>query len=215
VFYPGFYRHQGLWLVFLVSMYWIVGRDAPSGASPALRKLRGAGMACFAVLLVLQIAVGLQKVLPVASGSAPESRSRELAQLIRKDPELRQATILADPDYLVEALPYYLPNRTYLPRERRFGNVVRFTHEARLSLFLEDILEDARRVRDMTGQPVVILLHERLDPSAPVRAIPEGYNWQLWTSPGQVRAFLASTRRIARFDPVCCNDESYDVYVLD
>jgi hypothetical protein len=70
-------------------------------------------------------------------------------------------------------------------------------------------------LRRETGEPVVVLLHERLDPAVPVRAIHEGYNWRLWTSPGQVQTFLAATRRIARFEPVCCNDESYDVYVLD
>jgi len=215
VVYPGFYRHQGLWLVFLVCMYWIVGRNEPDGASPAIQTLRGVGMACFAALLVLQIAVGQHKVLPIAFGSEPESRSRELARLIGQIPELRDATILSDPDYLVEPLAYYLPNRTYLLREQRFGNVVRFTRNARLALFLQDILDDARRVHRVTMQPVVILLHERLDPSGPVRAILEGYNWQLWTSPEQVRAFMSSTRRIARFDPVCCNDESYDVYVLE
>ena len=213
--YPGFYRHQGLWLVFLVCMYWIVGRDEPADAAPAIQKLRGIGMACFTALLVLQIAIGLHKVLPIASGSEPESRSRELARLIEQVPELRDATILSDPDYLVEPLAYYLPNRTYLLREQKFGNVVRFTRNARLALFLQDVLDDARRVRSMTKQPVVILLHEPLDPSGPVRAIHEGYNWQLWTSPEQVRTFMSSTRHIARFDPVCCNDESYDVYVLE
>jgi hypothetical protein len=213
--YPGFYRHQGLWLVFLVSLYWIVGRDAPAAASAAGQRLRSVGMACLAALLALQVAVGLQQVLPLASGSRPESRSRDLARLIEQRPELRQATIMADPDYLVEALPYYLPNPTYLLREQRFGNVVHFTRNARLVLQLQDILDEARRLRGMTGQPVVILLHERLDPSAPVRAIREGYNWQLWSSPDQVRGFLDSTRLIARFDPTCCNDESYDVYVLD
>lgn len=215
VVYPGFYRHQGLWLAFLVSLYWIVGRDAPTGASPIVQWLRSAGMVCFAALLVLQVAVGLQQVLPIASGAGPESRSRDLARLIEQRPELRQAAIMADPDYLVEPLAYYLPNRTYLLRERRFGNVVHFTRNARLTLHLQDILEDARHLRRTTRQPVVILLHERLDPSAPVRAIREGYNWQLWTSPEQVRTFLSSTHHIARFEPVCCNDESYDVYVLE
>ena len=215
VVYPGFYRHQGLWLVFLVCMYWIVGRDHSAAAPPAFPKLRGVGMACFVALLALQIAVGLHTVLPIAFGSQAESRSRDLARLIEQMPELREATIMSDPDYLVEPLPYYLPNRTYLPREQRFGNVVHFTRHARLVLLLQDILDDARRVRSMTKQPVVILLHQRLDPSAPVRAIHEGYNWQLWTSPEQVRAFMSSTRLIARFDPVCCNDESFDVYVLE
>lgn len=213
--YPGFYRHQGLWLVFVVCMYWIAGRDDATDASASMRALRGFGMACFAALLALQVAVGLQKVLPIALRSEPESRSRELARLIEQAPELRNATIMGDPDYLVEPLAYYLPNRTYLVREQRFGNFVRFTRDARLKIYLQDILDEARRVRGATQQPVVILLHERLDPSAPVRAIDSGYNWQLWTSPDQVRTFLSATRRIARFDPVCCNDESYDVYVLE
>ena len=213
--YPGFYRHQGLWLVFVVCMYWIVGPDDAPDASAAMRRLRGIGMACFAGLLVLQIAVGLHKVLPIAFRAEPESRSRELARLIEQIPELRNATIMGEPDYLVESLPYYLSNRTYLVREQRFGNYVRFTRDARLDLYLQDVLDEARRVRSTTIQPVVILLHERLDPFAPVRAIDSGYNWQLWTSPEQVRTFLSATRRIARFEPVCCNDESYDVYVLE
>ena len=213
--YPGFYRHQGLWLTFLVCMYWIAGREDATGASAAVRRLRRIGMTCFAALLVLQVVVGLHKVLPVAIGSEPESRSRELARLIQQAPEFRSATIMGEPDYLVESLPYYLPNRTYLVREQRFGNYVRFTRDARLDLYLQDVLDEARRVRSMTMQPVVILLHERLDPAAPVRAIDSGYNWQLWTSPEQVRTFLSATRRIARFEPVCCNDESYDVYVRE
>ncbi len=213
--YAGFYRHQGLWLVFVACMYWIAGPGDAQDASAKMRRLRGIGMACFAALLVLQVAVGLHKVLPIALRSEPESRSRELARLLEQAPELRNATIMGDPDYLVESLPYYLPNRTYLVREQKFGNVVRFTRDARLRIYLQDILDEARRVRSMTRQPVVILLHERLDPSAPVRAVNEGYNWELWTSPGQVRTFLSETRRIARFEPVCCNDESYDVYVLD
>ena len=213
--YAGFYRHQVLWLVFVACMYWIVGPDDAPEASATMQSLRGIGMACFVVLLVLQVAVGLQKVLPIAVRSEPESRSREFARLIGQTPELRDATIMADPDYLVESLPYYLPNRTYLLREQRFGNFVRFTRDARLRIYLQEILDEARRVRSMTMQPVVILLHERLDPSAPVHAVDEGYNWQLWTSPGQVRTFLSETRLIARFEPVCCNDESYDVYVLD
>lgn len=213
--YPGFYRHQALWLVFLVSLYWIAGSGTAAQGTSKVHALRAAGTWCFAALLLLQVASGLQHVLPLALGSTVESRSRELAALIEQTPALRNATIMADPDYLVEALPYYLPNATYLPRERRFGRYVHFTREARLSLHLSDLLEEARELRRLTGEPVVILLHERLDPEGPVRRIDEGYNWQLWTSPGQVRDFLAATRHLARFEPTCCNDESYDVYVLE
>jgi hypothetical protein len=213
--YPGFYRHQALWVVFLVSLYWIAGRAGAAGSTPGLPRLRSIGMACFAALLLLQVATGLHRVLPIALGSSVESRSRELAALIEQTPSLRNATIMADPDYLVEALPYYLPNPTWLPREQRFGRYVQFSRDARLSLYLSDILDEARELRRATGEPVVILLHERLDPSESVRRVNEGYNWQLWISPGQVREFLSATRHLARFEPTCCNDESYDVYVLD
>lgn len=99
-------------------------------------------------------------------GSEPESRSRELARLVERTPELQEATIIADPDYLVEPLPNYLPNPTCLLRERRFGNTVRFTASARLTVYLQDVLDEARQVHGMTGKPVVILLQERVDPSA-------------------------------------------------
>jgi hypothetical protein len=62
---------------------------------------------------------------------------------------LRDAIIIADPDYLLEALP--------------FGNVVKFTKKARLSIDLGDILATARTLQAESGKPVLILLHQKLD----------------------------------------------------
>ena len=215
VSYAGGYRHQALWLGFVVAMYWIAGRDEGArGSTRSLARVRAAGLAMLAALLVLQVVLGLYNVANVALGK-PESRSRDLARLIARMPELRHATIMADPDYLVEPLPYYLPNPTYLPREERIGGYVRFTRQARLSQSLEDLLADAKRLRDTTRQPVVILLGERLEANTPARAVRESYIWQLSIVPEQVSTFLSSTRRLERFGPVCCSDESFDVYVLD
>ena len=99
----------------------------------------------------------------------PFSRSRDLAALVSGRPELAGATILADPDYLVESVPYYLDNPVYLIRERRFGSIPKFTKTAQLHLTLDDILAAARGVAAGTGRPVLILLAERLDASAPAR----------------------------------------------
>lgn len=216
VVYGGKYRHQALWLVFLVSMYWITGcGPSERHTRPFLRIVRTLGTVCLAALLGLQVYVGLRKVvLPVGLRAEPESRSRDLAHLITRTPELTHATVIADPDYLVEPLSYYVSNPTYLLREQRYGNVVTFTRNARLTLNLDDILRDARDLVGSTGRPVVILMAERLEASAPARIVREGYNWHLSTTPEQVLAFLDSTRRVARFEPVCCSDESYDVYVL-
>ena len=213
--YTGNYRHEALWLVFLVSMYWIAGSDESRPEMTSVKRLGSLGSAMFLLLLGAQFVSGIGQAFTVAFGSLPESRSRDLAQLIASRPDLREATILADPDFLVEPLPYYLSNRTYLMREERFGNTVRFTRDARLSLSLEEVLASARAVQEATGGPVVILLHLRLDPAGPARVVKEGYNWTLSTTPAQVEEFLSQTQLIARFGPSCCNDESFDVYVLN
>jgi len=169
----------------------------------------------FMALLALQVVNGLHEVVSTAFHIAPESRSRDLGLLVARSPELRDAIVIADPDYLVEPLSYYVPNRSYLMRERRFGNIVVFTRKAILRLTLDDILTDARNLRTETGKAVVILLTDRLDPSLPAQVIREGYNWELSTTPEQIQRFRASTQLIERFGPVSNSDESFDVYVVD
>lgn len=230
VIYVGGYRHQALWLVFLVSLCWIAGQPAaaqsaaprvpawlrpPAGVPTRWQATLGRlGSGSLGVLLALQVAAGALHVWPMATGQAPESRSRDLAALLATYPELQQAVLIADPDYLLEALPYYLPNPSYLLRERREGPIVRFTRNARLSLDLAEMLAEARRLRERSGRPVVMLLKERLDPTLPAHTTREGYNWQFSETPAQVQDFLAATQRLQRFAPACCSDESFDVYRL-
>jgi len=219
VVYKGAYRHQALWVVFLMSLYWIANADPErqvANGARWMRRLRVPGLALFGLVLVLQALYGGLMFKRIALDGTPESRSRDLAQLVKRKPELADAIVIADPDYLVEPLPYYdLRNPTYLMRERRFGNTVTFTRNARLNLTLDDILADARHLQATQQRPVVILLSKRLDPAAPARTEKESYGWWLTTTPAQVRSFLASTRKIESFGPVvCCSEESFDVYVL-
>ncbi|RZL43909.1 MAG: hypothetical protein EOP72_00015 [Variovorax sp.] len=214
--YGGDYRHQALWLVFLVSLYWIVGGSAPaSHPSWVQTGVSRVGFICFCLLLVLQVALGASRVAAMTNVQAPESRSRDLVRLVASRPELRDAVIVADPDYLAESVAHYLTNRIYLLREQRFGNVVMFTRNARLTLGLDEVLADARRLRAETQHPVIILLAHRLDATAPATTVTEGYNWTFSTTPGQVAEFLSATRRLASFGPVCCTDETFDVHLLD
>ncbi|SCK51920.1 hypothetical protein VAR608DRAFT_5234 [Variovorax sp. HW608] len=219
VIYKGAYRDQALWLVFVMSLYWIAKADPARQVAqrdPWMGRLRVLGVALFGLLLMIQALYGALMFERIAPEGAAESRSRDLAQLIERKPELGDAIVIADPDYLVEPLPYYkLRNPTFLMREQRFGNVVTFTRDARLSLSLDEILGQARQLREANHRPVLILLRERLDPAAPARTVKESYAWQLTTSPAQVRNFLSSTHKLASFGPViCCSDETFDVYVL-
>jgi MFS family permease len=220
VIYPGFYRHQALWLIFLVTLYWIM--LARGGAAPLVfgrftrfvAPLSAVGSVLMVVLLALQVPSALREVIDVALDRPPLSRTRDFTAFVLAHPDLQRAIIIGDPDYLVETLPYYIANRTYFLHEQRFGNVVKFTMHARLVLNLEDILATARTLRAESGQPVLILLAQKLDPSAPAQNYVNGYHWELRTSSEQVSEFLKATHLIASFSPAK-TDESYDVYELN
>ena len=111
--YPSDYRHQALWLVFLTSLYWIAGRRdgqersrLSSAPTARTRAIATVGYALFAVLLVVQVGAAFSKVIPIAFNIAPESRSRDLGLLVARSPQLKEAIMVGDPDYLVESLPY-------------------------------------------------------------------------------------------------------------
>jgi hypothetical protein len=221
IIHTGFYRHQALWLVFLVSLYWIVSATGAKSEPRYPRRLQSlvgpasaVGSGLMVLLVVLQVPNGFRAIADAALDRPPVSGSSEFAALVSRRADLRDAIVIADPDFLLEPLPYYIRNRTYLMREERFGRVVRFTKNARLCLNLDDILATARKLRVESGKPVLILLAQRLDPARPTQLHNEGYNWQLHTTPEQVRGFLTSTQLLARF-ALAKKDESFDVYLFD
>ena len=227
--YPGSYRHQALWLLFLISMYWISLDDKKQdlhkisiypGYTWDTNNVQKVGVIFITILLLYQVLIGPVKIfarqlnLPNTLGNLPQSRSYELAKLIESKPELREAIIIADPDYLLEPLHYYLKNPTYLMREQRFGKVVIFTKNAILQLSLADVLDNARMLKKKYAKPVLILLTERLDSKVGARLVKEGYNWELTLSPEQTKSFMLSTSLLASYEPAL-TDESFDVYLLN
>ncbi|MGD0581198.1 MAG: hypothetical protein ABSC08_20060, partial [Bryobacteraceae bacterium] len=218
VVYPGGYRHQALWLVFMICMYWMVAPKnawkepvSPDRLKPFIGPLSTLGAALFVLILLLQPLCNASWIRDMA-----HTHDHGVSSILARRPDLKQAVVIADPDYLVETLPYYVSNPTYLMREQRYGNICRFTRKARLELSLGDVLADARRLRQETGRPVVILLASKIDTSLPAQVYQEGFNinWKFTITPEQVRAFQSSTRLLGHFAPVQ-SDEYYDAYVMD
>jgi hypothetical protein len=216
--YPGYYRHQSLFLCYLVAMYWLAaaGRGGrwPEGwrISERVGRASGVGETLFMLLLGLQVLTALSMLATELAGY-PYSRARDLAALLRRE-KLDGAVLLTEPDMFAEALPYYLPHTPlYQMRSQRFGRVVRFTRRGvRLELSPDDYLADAQRLRAATGRPVVFVIQCRLRTDRPTR-IKELNYWYFSTTPDQVRRFQAATRKIADF-PAVVSDETYEVYVL-
>ena len=219
--YPGDYRHQATWLAFVIAMYWISWkpngpareRAAPHANGRSFALVRGVGFACFLVLVGVQATLGLADLAFAAIVGTPESRSRDFAELVSRRPDLKDAILIGDPDYMLEPIHYYLPNPTYFVREQRYGEYVRFTRKARLDLTLGDILDEARALRASTGRPVAILLAWRLGQMDPARVYRESYVWTFSAPGDQIERFRQATTLVAQFAKAT-SKESYDVYLL-
>jgi hypothetical protein len=206
--YKGYYRHQALWLSFLMCLYWIAAlRGGGAG------RIVMAGRIAFLAILALQIPSGAKGVVEAVRGGPPQGMSRDLAAFVEAKPDLRRAIIIADPDYLVEALPYYIDNPTWLLREQRFGRYAHFVKRARIDLSLDDILASAQQLRAAEGRPVIILLAQSLDESAPPMVVRSGYNWRTRIDPGQIRRFRAQAIFLRAFRPAK-SDEAYDAWLV-
>lgn len=218
VIYPGSYRHEALYVVLLLTLYWLVlnghgGRwpaRKPVLRETAQRHLQRFGQAALLALLLVQV-MTTGEIVAAALRGVSNSRSSDLADLLRRT-GLDRAVVMADADVMLEALPFYADNPTWLVRARRWGQVVPFRKQYAHQLRLADLLSTARTLRARTHRPVVIVLQSKLDP-AQARHISWGYLGTMKTTPQEVNAFAASTALLQSFGPVR-TDESYDAYLL-
>ena len=224
VVYPGWYRHQALWFVFLVSMYWIARPGnaqahavLPARLQPLAGRLATVGTALFLVLLLLQAPYSMHQLLEAARSPLAmlKSRDNNLRSILAGRPELQQATIVADPDFLLETLPYYVSNPTYLLHEQRYGDIVHCTLHAKTELTLGDVLATAQRLRQDTGKPVLVLLSDEIGQTLPAQEYGDGYGWKLRITSDQARVFQASTHLLTHHVAPAKTDEGYYVYVLE
>jgi hypothetical protein len=215
--YPGSYRHEALFLVYLVTMYWLTisrgGNDTlgGNGLREALMRPVAVGGAFFVLLLGWQLPASAYNLVSEMRG-IPASRAADLGRLLERE-KLTHAIVIGDPEVLLEALPYYAPNPIYLLREQRFGKVTRFTRHARLQLDLDTLLFDARVLAARNARPIVIVLQHRLEAGAPPRELTHTYVQSFRTTPESVRRFDEATEKLASLG-LTTGDESYDVYLL-
>lgn len=212
--YLGSYRHTALFLVYLVTLYWLVamGRGGrwPTRIHAGLGRITKLSAISLTVLLALQLPLSFA-LLRLDAAGIPDSRSYDLSRLIHAQ-GLTESPIIANADVIMEAVPYYAPNPLWLLRENKFGKVVRFSRNNRDQLDLNVLLAEADRLHRDHGKPVIILMQYRLEPGIGQPTIQEGFGGSFAMPADQVDRFLGATRRLARFDPANTN-ESYDVYL--
>jgi hypothetical protein len=112
--YPASYRHDILYLFFLVSLLWMTANGA-GGTGQDRRwteRLEILGTFSFIVMLAVNSFLLIAPIREQLAGK-PYSRSAEAAQLLRQ-PRLAGAIVMADPDTMLESLPYYVDNPLWL-----------------------------------------------------------------------------------------------------
>jgi hypothetical protein len=209
----GGYRHQGLFLVFIVCLYWLLLDTARRTIVPrAQRGLFKAGACDLAFLLLSNVVITTKAAW--ADVRFERSSVRALGAFLERSPAYRDAILVAEPDYLLEALPYYAENRMYLPRENRFGTTVSWTTATKAELSLGELLASARRLRAIDARPILMVLgHGDVAESHPHGEIRYSYGRTFSWSEDELADFSRSTSRIVAFN-AAYTDENFRVYEL-
>jgi hypothetical protein len=210
--YPGGLRHQGLLLIFALTLYWM---NIETG--PPVRKNLSARLNTFALLIALPLLLlwtDYRALSAVRQDLRFErSSSAALGQWFRSHPQYREAIILGEPDYILEALPYYVPQRIFIPRELRFGAWVQFTKEATPVMSLGHLLEVAQTAKAREHQDVFIALGFPTQDFEKSSFKKYSYNKVLTWTPLEWQEFRQGTILMAQFW-LSLTDENFDLYKL-
>jgi hypothetical protein len=200
--YTDGYRHQAMWVVFLITLYWFefAGRtqSLPGKRSNKSRLLWCSFYGAFATILVIHL--GIPKV--YQSTVYETSKSRALSDLLRNSADLQDAIIMAEPESIAEAIPYYADNDIYLLREQKFGKISTWSsRSSKLDLTLDYILATAEDLKESTGRPILILLEHPVAAIEPQQirefATTPSDKWRFRYDGDEARAFLAATQKLS------------------
>lgn len=203
--YPAAIRHQGLLYLLLIALFWILKQESAQDSK------------IFSIfigfLLISQVWMGVKAVSADVRGEY--SCSRRAADFIRQNPSMNNAALIAEPDYLVESMNYYLPEHPiYLPREGKWGRKVSFTGQNKDRLGLKEVLDLAEAISEQAGRPTLLLTGHPLSLKAAPFEMADRWRKTFFCSRRQLLRMQSMTRRFRHFRG-SITQEGYSVYFLD
>jgi len=214
VVYGGSYRHQGLFLVFLLFLYWLFIESLNNGK--AINRIKKfLFYTGFYVAMLSLIFWNVHKTTVTVWGdiNLEISSSKAFGEFLNTSESYRDAIIVPEPDYLLESLPYYAKNRIYIPREHRFGTTVSWTIEANQRLSLGELLSIASDLKTNFDQPVLIVLGHWDIYKYEHRKKNYSYNKIFTWNADEFAEFNRLTILVAKFMSAY-SDENYFVYAI-
>lgn len=206
--YTGGARHEGLVLFLLFSICWMTAGDGQNESRGGKRWAAGRGLLPLLALQALALPLVAQRVIRY-----DESASKGFSELIESNAQYRSAILVGEPDYFMEAMPYYVDNRIYMARQRQFADVVYFDKGLRRTqtLPLAELQTIAAELACRYKTPVLVAIGARGFSGEPQGMTPAGYGAAFtWTAEERSR-FVGQARKVAEFSRVT-SDEAYVVY---
>ncbi len=212
--YVGHYRHQGLFIIFAVFLYWLFLKMQGDEQIPGIRKWLFRTGYFVAIPIIILAGVFQMRGTAWRDIRMEQSSSKALGDFLNSDPSFRNAILIPEPDYTIESVAYYAENEIYLPREQRFSKTVSWTTESRIYLSLGELMATARDLQIRYGKPVLIILgHFGADFSRPGE-IHYSYNKIFTWDSTSGADFRNNTVFLAEFKHSLDEDERYQVYAL-
>lgn len=235
-------RHQGLIVLFIITLYWIVYRQISLTAPVASIKKRWGNMRrvilsnwartngfrdrlagrltvlhLLAVYLVLTgifvFHIAVAAYRVRADVNGEMSSNKAFAEFLAAHPEYDNAIIIGEPDYNLVSLLYYTSRRFYIAREDRFGHITKWTAACKANLSLGELLDAAQKVKEAEQKPVLIAIGHEAFSKADSLYVEYSYNRLFTATTQEMTAFRSQTAKIAEFTHAT-TDENWEVYLL-
>jgi hypothetical protein len=207
--YSGGLRHEGVLAFILISLVWIASEHS-NVRSRSERRSIAFGLLPMLLFQAVALPLTVRRVLLY-----PTSSSRSFAQLIDRTPAWRGAILAAEPDFMMEPMPYYVGNRVFMPRQRAFDYRVYFDRggKRQLVMTLGGLLDVVDSLSCATRQPVVLAIkyHTILSDTAGKEHPSYGDEFR-WNSAERSRLFTEG--RLVRSFFNASGDENYSVFEL-
>jgi hypothetical protein len=204
------YRHNAIWWVFLVALYWIALSEGPRLPKTS-RVFAAATVIAMPIILIMNFAYGAMFVVgDIAVRKASESQA--IGKLLNSSAILRKAIVIVEPETSGEAIPYYADNQVYLAREGKYGKVSTASSKSITDLTLGRVTAIANSLRTATGRPVIFLCEYPIAPGSVDRIFGKRDEWYFHYSAVELRQFRAAFVQLPTVHDA--RNENLDAYFL-
>ncbi len=218
--YPGFLRHQGIFMCFFMSLYWII-RQQKTGSgfyspkvSAALQTFHDLTVKyVLTALLISQVAYAGYLVNRDLQGEISSNRS--FAKFLKANSEYSNAILVGESVSSVASLTYYTDHPIYSPRDGRYGKSMSLDRSSKKHLSLGDVLRIAEEIKAKKNRPVLIVLSEDVFSKDLPFEKRYFYGQTFTCTQNEVDTFSNKTVKIGEFRKALKNkNENYTVFNL-